>query len=140
MPKSQFVDPKALRAPGKITFHDIPVNQYNKTIQDEKANYSNEDFVRIFRDISILREFETMINLIKTQGGYNGIEHTYPGPAHLSLGQEAAAVGQAYILDKNDIIFGSHRSHSEILAKGSVLHREAAGRGTDEDYEGVPWG
>lgn len=117
MPKSQFVDPKALRAPGKITFHDIPVNQYNKTIQDEKANYSNEDFVRIFRDISILREFETMINLIKTQGGYNGIEHTYPGPAHLSLGQEAAAVGQAYILDKNDIIFGSHRSHSEILAK-----------------------
>ena len=92
MPKSQFVDPKALRAPGKITFHDIPVNQYNKTIQDEKANYSNEDFVRIFRDISILREFETMINLIKTQGGYNGIEHTYPGPAHLSLGQEAAAV------------------------------------------------
>lgn len=94
MPKSQFVDPKALRAPGKITFHDIPVNQYNKTIQDEKANYSNEDFVRIFRDISILREFETMINLIKTQGGYNGIEHTYPGPAHLSLGQEAAAVGR----------------------------------------------
>ena len=79
MPKSQFVDPKALRAPGKITFHDIPVNQYNKTIQDEKANYSNEDFVRIFRDISILREFETMINLIKTQGGITAL--SIPTPA-----------------------------------------------------------
>lgn len=117
MPKSQFVDPAFLRQSGKITFNDIPVNSYNKTIEDEKANYSDADFVRIFRDISILREFETMINLIKTQGVYNGIEHTYPGPAHLSLGQEAAAVGQAYILDKDDITFGSHRSHSEILAK-----------------------
>ena len=117
MPKSQFVDPAFLRAPGTIYFTDIPVNQYNRTIEDEKANYSTEDFIRIFRDISILREFETMLNLIKTQGGYNGIEYTYPGPAHLSLGQEAAAVGQAYILDRDDITFGSHRSHSEILAK-----------------------
>ena len=58
-----------------------------------------------------------MLNQIKTQGVYNGVETTYPGPAHLSLGQEATAVGQAYLLDRNDITFGSHRSHSEILAK-----------------------
>ena len=43
---------------------------------------------------------------------------SYPGPAHLSLGQEAAAVGEAYLLGKEDFTFGSHRSHSEILAKG----------------------
>ncbi|MBQ7953537.1 MAG: dehydrogenase, partial [Clostridia bacterium] len=75
------------------------------------------DLVRIYRDIAILREFESMLNQIKTQGLYNGIETTYPGPAHLSIGQEAAAVGQAYLLDQNDFSFGSHRSHSEILAK-----------------------
>lgn len=34
------------------------------------------------------------------------------------MGQEASAVGQAYILNINDYIFGSHRSHGEILAKG----------------------
>ncbi|MBR6728857.1 MAG: dehydrogenase, partial [Clostridia bacterium] len=55
---------------------------------------------------------------------YNGVETTYPGPAHLSLGQEASAVGQAYLLNKNDFIFGSHRSHGEILAKGlSCIHK-----------------
>ena len=35
MPKSLFVDPSAVRAPGKVTFNEIPVNQYNKTIQEE---------------------------------------------------------------------------------------------------------
>ena len=35
MPKSLFVDPSVVRAPGKVTFNDIPVNQYNKTIQEE---------------------------------------------------------------------------------------------------------
>ena len=66
----------------------------------------------------VIREFETMLQLVKTTGGYNGVEYNNPGPAHLSAGQEAAAVGMAYMLDINDFIFGSHRSHGEILAKG----------------------
>ena len=124
MPKSLFVDPAETLAPGKITFKDIPVNQYNKTIKDERKRYSDDDLVRIYRDITVLREFESMLSLIKTQGVYNGIETTYPGPAHLSVGQEAAAVGQAYLLDQNDFSFGSHRSHSEILAKAlSCIHK-----------------
>ena len=117
MPKSLYVDPVATRAPGKIHFEDIPVCAYNKTIAEERANFSDADLVRIYRDITILREFENMLNLIKTQASYNGIDTTYPGPAHLSLGQEASCVGEAYLLDKDDYIFGSHRSHSEILAK-----------------------
>ena len=124
MPKSLFVDPAETLAPGKITFKDIPVNQYNKTIKEERGRYSDDDLVRIYRDITVLREFESMLSLIKTQGAYNGIETTYPGPAHLSVGQEAAAVGQAYLLDQNDFSFGSHRSHSEILAKAlSCIHK-----------------
>lgn len=117
MPNSLFVDPIEMRAPGKISFTDIPVNAYNKTVSEERSRYSDEDLIRIYRDITILREFESMLNQIKTQGMYNGIETTYPGPAHLSMGQEAAAVGQAYLLTKDDFNFGSHRSHSEILAK-----------------------
>ena len=117
MPKSLFVDPVATRAAGSIHFEDIPVCTYNKTVAEERANYSDADLIRIYRDITILREFEHMLTLIKTQANYNGIETTYPGPAHLSLGQEASCVGEAYLLDKDDIIFGSHRSHSEILAK-----------------------
>lgn len=67
MPKSQFVDPNEVRKSGWIKFHDIPVNQYSKTIEEEKANFSKEDFLRIFRDMAIIREFETMLTSIKRQ-------------------------------------------------------------------------
>ncbi len=118
MPKSQNINPKEIRKPQFIEFGKIPVNQYNKSITDEKKNFSSNDFVRIYRDMVIIREFETMLNLIKTTNEYNGIKYNHPGPAHLSIGQEASAVGMAYTLGVDDFIFGSHRSHGEILAKG----------------------
>jgi 2-oxoisovalerate dehydrogenase E1 component len=118
MPKTQFINPSEVRKPGKIKFQSIPVNQYNKTIEEEKKNFSKKEFIKIFHDMVVIREFETMLNLIKTRGEYNGILYNHPGPAHLSIGQEAAAVGMAYTLDTDDFILGSHRSHGEILAKG----------------------
>jgi 2-oxoisovalerate dehydrogenase E1 component len=118
MPKSQNINPKVVRKPQFVEFGKIPVNQYNKTVADEKKNFSKEDFLRIFRDMVIIREFETMLNLIKTKNEYNGVAYNHPGPAHLSIGQEASAVGMAYNLCIDDFIFGSHRSHGEILAKG----------------------
>ena len=71
MPKSLFVDPSAVRAPSTVTFNEIPVNQYNKTVAEELASgrYTKEDLIRFFRDMTVLREFETMLNNIKTQGG-----------------------------------------------------------------------
>jgi 2-oxoisovalerate dehydrogenase E1 component len=118
MPRSQNIDPKVVRKPQFIEFGKIPVNQYNKTLSEEKINFSKDDFIRIYNDMVLIREFETMLNLIKTTNEYRGISYNHPGPAHLSIGQEAAAVGMAYTLDTNDYIFGSHRSHGEILAKG----------------------
>nr|MCR4905153.1 dehydrogenase [Clostridiales bacterium] len=118
MPKSQYVDPEKVFQPGYVTFSDIPVCRYSKTLEDEKKIYSKEDFLRIYRDMRIIREFETMLNEIKVKSEYNGIKYMNPGPAHLSIGQEASAVGEAYCLDINDFTFGSHRSHGEILAKG----------------------
>src|SRR4030042_7181676 len=118
MPKIQNINPKEVRKPQFIEFGKIPVNQYYKSFDEEKKNYSTEDFVRIYHDMVIIREFETMLNLIKTTNEYKGIPYNHPGPAHLSIGQEASSVGMAYNLDIDDFIFGSHRSHGEILAKG----------------------
>lgn len=118
MPKIQNINPKDVRKRGFIEFGKIPVNQYKKTIEEEKKNFSTGEFLGIFRDMVIIREFETMLNLIKTTNEYNGISYNHPGPAHLSIGQEASAVGMAYNLGVEDYIFGSHRSHGEILAKG----------------------
>ncbi|MBN2863644.1 MAG: dehydrogenase [Bacteroidales bacterium] len=118
MPKNQNIDPGLVRKAQFLEFGKIPVNQYNKSIEEEKKYYSREDFIRIFHDMVIIREFETMLNLIKTTNEYKGISYNHPGPAHLSIGQEASAVGMAYNLGVEDYIFGSHRSHGEILAKG----------------------
>ncbi|MBE6871532.1 MAG: dehydrogenase [Ruminococcaceae bacterium] len=118
MPKSQYTDPNKLRAAGKIKFKDIPVNQYKKSIKEERKNFTDEQLLRMYHDMAVIREFETMLNSIKKEGRYNDTEFMYAGPAHLSAGQEATAVGQAYILDTDDFVLGSHRSHGEILAKG----------------------
>ena len=102
MPKSLYIDPVKVREPGYIHFEDIPVCQYNKTIKQEleEGNYTKEELIRIYRDMAICREFEHMLTLIKTQANYNGVETTYPGPAHLSYGQEASCVGEAYLLNR----------------------------------------
>ena len=122
MPKSLYIDPNEVLRPKEheIQFPKIPVMEYAKSVKDELAegNFTKEDLKHIYRDMFVIREFETMLNLVKTTGGYNGVAYNNPGPAHLSAGQEAAAVGMAYTLNTDDFIFGSHRSHGEILAKG----------------------
>ena len=80
MPKSQYVDPAAKRAPGKITFTDIKVNEYQKTVKDELGNYTRDEFIGIYHDMLLIREFESMINSIKIEGAYNGVPYNHPGP------------------------------------------------------------
>ena len=124
MPKVQIIDPQEVRKPGLVEFNPIPVNQYQKSVKDERSHFSDEEFKAIYHDMVLIREFETMLNLIKTKGEYNGTPYNHPGPAHLSIGQESAAVGMAWTLTVDDFIFGSHRSHGEILAKGmSAIHK-----------------
>ena len=118
MPKCQMIDPAQVRRKGFVTFEPIPVNQYGRTVKDELSRFGADDLVRIERDMTIIRMFENMLNEVKLRGNYRGIEYNHRGPAHLSMGQEAAAVGQAFLLGADDHIYGSHRSHGEILAKG----------------------
>ncbi len=118
MPKSITVHPEENFAKRKITFKDIPVCAYDKTIKDEQKNFSKEDLLGIFADMMAIRVFEEMLLTIKTKGNYNDKEFTYPGPSHLGIGEEATAVGQAYCLGVDDFIFGTHRSHHEVIAKG----------------------
>jgi len=117
MPKSILVDPNEVRKPQILKLKDIPVNQYKSDYAKELALYGRDRLVRVWYDMAVIREFESMLNMFKTQGAWNGIEYNHKGPAHLSLGQEASSVGQSINLNADDYIFGSHRSHGEILAK-----------------------
>ena len=117
MPKSILVDPNEVRKPQILKLNDISVNQYKSDYAKELALYGRDRLVRVWYDMTVIREFESMLNMFKTQGAWNGIEYNHKGPAHLSLGQEASSVGQSINLNADDYIFGSHRSHGEILAK-----------------------
>jgi 2-oxoisovalerate dehydrogenase E1 component len=118
MTKAITIDPTEVRAKATLRSPDIPVNAYEPDPAAEAAQYGSATLVRIYRDMVFIREFETMLDRIKKEGVYEGIEYNHKGPAHLSIGQEAAAVGQCVHLTPDDFIFGSHRSHGEILAKG----------------------
>lgn len=124
MPKELNIDPVEVRKPGEITTPPIPVNTYKPDFKAEKARYGEDGLKAMLHDMMVIRTFEEMLNSIKTQGGWNGVEYNHLGPAHLSMGQESAAVGQAAELDVDDFIFGSHRSHGEILAKSFSAARK----------------
>lgn len=124
MPKQLPIHPEEARARGVLHSPDIPLNAYEPDAAAEAARYGRDGLLRMYRDMLILREFETMLDRIKKDGAWEGIAYNHRGPAHLSIGQEATAVGQAYWLTPDDLIFGSHRSHGEILAKSlSAIHK-----------------
>ena len=118
MTKSLVIKPENVFSEGAIHFADIPVNTYRKTIAEELSRCTAGDLLEIWRDMCAIREFETILNEIKIKGAYRDVTYHHAGPAHLSIGQEAAAVGMAFTLGPEDHIYGSHRSHGEILAKG----------------------
>lgn len=118
MPKSIIIDPTEVRKPSVIQSLSIPVNSYKSDPTKEAQIYGTDDLVNMYHDMLLIREFETVLDNFKRAGAYRGIEYNHRGPAHLSIGQEASAVGQSYHLEPHDFILGSHRSHGEILAKG----------------------
>lgn len=124
MSKEQRFDPCATRAPGSLEFPEIPMNRYCRTLRDEEKNFSKAQLLGVFRDMYMIRAFEKMLESIKMEGEYKGRKFSYAGAAHLSLGEEAAAVGEAFYLKKEDIILGTHRSHHEVIAKAMSAIRQ----------------
>jgi acetoin:2,6-dichlorophenolindophenol oxidoreductase subunit alpha len=61
-----------------------------------------------------IRLFETQVQRLAAKG-------EVPGFPHLSIGQEAVAVGVCAHLSREDVLFTSHRGHGHVLAKGSDL-------------------
>jgi len=119
MPKSLDIDPARLAAGRQaLAMPTIPVYAYRASIAEERAQRDDATLVKVLRDMLIVREFESMLQALRGKGEYQGITLPYRGPAHLSVGQEGAAVGLALALAPSDHVYGNHRSHGEFLAKG----------------------
>ncbi|WP_206541967.1 alpha-ketoacid dehydrogenase subunit alpha/beta [Leucobacter celer] len=75
------------------------------------AETSSEELLEAFRGMVRIRAFETIVSREYAAG-------RIPGFVHVSLGQEATAVGACLRLDRDDMITSNHRGHGHCLAKG----------------------
>src|ERR1700681_3247283 len=72
------------------------------------------DVERIYRSLQLIRRAEEEIARIYPSDKIKS-------PVHLSIGQEAAAVGICDPLRPDDIVSGTYRSHAAYIAKGGYL-------------------
>jgi len=81
------------------------------------------DALGLLDDMLAIRELEEMIVRLRS-GGYDALPgYDYRGPTHVSIGQEATAVGASTALRPNDHITSSHRGHGDAIAKGFAAVR-----------------
>ncbi len=73
--------------------------------------FSNPDLLEMHRRMLLIRGFEQRVAALYRDG-------EVPGFVHLSIGQEAAAVGACWPLRPADVITSTHRGHGHCLAKG----------------------
>ena len=73
--------------------------------------YSKELLAEMWEKMVLSRKFEEKVEWLFSRG----LVH---GTTHLGIGEEATAVGSVLALKSNDYVFGTHRGHSQALAKG----------------------
>jgi 2-oxoisovalerate dehydrogenase E1 component len=69
------------------------------------------DLVEMHRRMLLIRGFEERVARLYRDG-------EVPGFVHLSIGQEASAVGACWPLRRTDVVTSTHRGHGHCLAKG----------------------
>lgn len=78
-----------------------------------------EEMKQLLTTMMRIRHFEeTIADLV--------LDHKIITPCHLYTGQEAVATGVCYALNKDDYIFGNHRSHGHYVAKGGNVRAAMA--------------
>src|SRR5437016_8004026 len=86
--------------------------------EQSKANATSkaEQWMRMYRRMVMIREFEEQVNELYTRA-------LMPGLAHLYVGEEAVAVGICEALRPTDYITSTHRGHGHCVAKGASPDR-----------------
>jgi TPP-dependent pyruvate/acetoin dehydrogenase alpha subunit len=80
---------------------------------------SNEELVRMYRTMLMIRRFDERASLEVERGNVPGLVHPY-------IGQEAIATGVCANLEAGDRIVSNHRGHGHLIAKGADVRRMMA--------------
>ena len=87
---------------------------------------TKEALLDMYRRMLIIRYFEEGLTEFSRQG-------LVPGTGHVSIGEEAVAVGSCTALEEKDYIISTHRAHGHLLAKGAdinIILAEVLGKAT----------
>jgi len=84
--------------------------------QPREASENVGRWLRMYRQMMAIRQFEAQVNELYTRA-------LMPGLAHLYIGEEAIAVGVCEALERTDYITSTHRGHGHCLAKGASPDR-----------------
>jgi acetoin:2,6-dichlorophenolindophenol oxidoreductase subunit alpha len=82
------------------------------TATEPKVSQEVALWLRMYRQMVAIRQFEAQVNELYTRA-------LMPGLAHLYIGEEAIAVGVCEALERTDYITSTHRGHGHCLAKGA---------------------
>jgi len=85
-------------------------------MQSTYENLSRDQLIGFYEKMFLIRNTEEKISEL-----YYGAQ--IPGFVHLSIGQEAVAVGVSETLRKSDLMGSTHRGHGHMIAKGCDLNR-----------------
>jgi len=86
----------------------------NKSLKNVEYPEKTEDLKKFYYDMLRIRLVEQKIAEVYS-------EQEMRCPVHLSVGQEAPAVGVCNALSNSDFALSTHRSHAHFLAKGGNL-------------------
>ena len=79
----------------------------------------DQEYLSYYRKMVTIRQFETL-------AGELFAASKIPGFIHLSIGQEASAVGVCSCLRADDYLTTTHRGHGHMIAKGAELKKMVA--------------
>jgi 2-oxoisovalerate dehydrogenase E1 component len=117
--KSYVVLPYDL-TPSKIAMPEIILFRYTPTLLEELSGglITEEEALLLYRSMMLQRNVEYMVRDLEMKHfvPYPGYE--YRGTSHLSVGQEASAVGVMSVLHRDDYITSNHRGHGHCINKG----------------------
>ena len=107
-------------SPRTIDCGSFRTYQYQGTLKSELAErkIKKQEAIDLLEDMLMIREFEEMILKLRSGAYEPCADFEYRGPTHLSIGQEAAAVGGCAGIGADGRITSTHRGHGDSIAKG----------------------
>jgi TPP-dependent pyruvate/acetoin dehydrogenase alpha subunit len=97
-----------------MSHHKEPILPPSGKLTSVKPKASNQELVALLTDMVRIREFEEKVQRLFMKGLIHGT-------THLCQGQEAVSIGVARVMEPQDYVTMTYRSHGHAIARGMDL-------------------